>query len=1363
MRIILFLLLLGFSLFDSGKLFGQSYAKNNGTQNTSFATANPSRFQLIYLPSEIENPPNTVIQSIQFRKNGATGDIQFSNLQIKLGCVSDTRFSGNGETFFTNLATVFSEPTYTHIGGGTSFYLPVDPVFMYQAGKTLVVEVSYTSCSPNFSVKYSTGPAKPNNKRLNSFSSGIGPTGIATTEWLDFGFSPGMDQTPPVNDLCTNALPINLGITCQPISGSTPLSTQNMPPAFCGGFSSTAANDVYYSFTANTPSDSFIVQGLGGFDPVVQIYSGTCGALTNVRCSYTPSADNVEKISPGNLVPGQNYFLRVYGKDGIDGAFSLCGKSSSLLAPPNDECINARLLTLSTVNSGVLGTTTGATESTTAISCNGNTSTSAQDVWFKFVAQNAYDSVVVNSNGFIDPVVELYSGTCNSLNTISCSDRGGVNVWERVVTGDLTPGTTYFVRVYGFNGSTGTFLIHARTPPGTLPANDESCDAIGLTPNADCSNQIFDNLGATQSLEPINCQPNGLSAGAADVWFKFEFQTLYDTVIVTPIGNFNPVVEMFSKYVHCAQLVSERCSDGSDPQAIEKVHTMGVNNNTVYVRVYGFNGALGSFNICVKKADPSVLYDQCENAKVMIVSAACTAQVGRTRNATPSVGIPTCKGNPDDDVWYKFDPFGASTLVFRLSCDPGFDGVMQIFSGSCAGLTPMACINRVGEGVQEDTVLVVPNATLDYYVRIYHAGTGAGTGGFSLCVTQASAPSNNNCNTAFVLQNGTNVCSPVSSTLYAGSQSNAPTSCGGRTSSVANDVWYLFTAASATMEINVRPIGGIDPVIQIFNGGCITNVPRACVDDSTAGKGEKLIVPNMSVGNSYYFRVYSHAQAAAFGDFTVCVKNGNSCNVVAGVPTTSSATVVNNGRVLLNLAGQTAGAIVQWQVSYNGGGSYSNYGTADAILPDTLNISVPSSQNVLVKAVVSAPNCNPATSTVQTIAVRCATPFSQPISASSGRYISNFSLHTLTNSSTPIWRNGAFESFTANPVALCKGISYPVSISHEPSGIALTRILWADLNNDGDFSDEGELIISPNTGTGALLQDITFPETIQVTGNIRIRVMVFEQGNSIISSDPCFAGPYQSGEIEEYTVSLANPVVASAGPDKVLCSPGFNLAGSSPSPGTGFWSVLSGSAIVASPGNAGSPVVGVGISPSVLVWKVTNGACISSDTMTIRLEPNTLSLRNDTTICEDDTLLISAGTGYSGYQWVTGSSSSSITVYNPGVYWVKVTTVNNCVFKDSVQVNEQICTGISKTEPGISDIEIYPNPSSGLITIKTGQFGVHVIQLSDALGRKVFETQLNSVDESGSLNMVLPSGLKGLFHLEVSSYLKTWTRKLWVQ
>jgi gliding motility-associated-like protein len=48
---------------------------------------------------------------------------------------------------------------------------------------------------------------------------------------------------------------------------------------------------------------------------------------------------------------------------------------------------------------------------------------------------------------------------------------------------------------------------------------------------------------------------------------------------------------------------------------------------------------------------------------------------------------------------------------------------------------------------------------------------------------------------------------------------------------------------------------------------------------------------------------------------------------------------------------------------------------------------------------------------------------------------------------------------------------------------------------------------------------------------------------------------------------------------------------------------------------------------------------------------------------------LDAGTGFSNYFWSTGANTQSITVSNPGTYWVSVVTQNGCIATDTVHVN----------------------------------------------------------------------------------------------
>src|SRR6218665_2298078 len=91
-------------------------------------------------------------------------------------------------------------------------------------------------------------------------------------------------------------------------------------------------------------------------------------------------------------------------------------------APANDNCANAITLTSATSFSGTSGTTVGATQSLPAITCNAQTGTADDDVWYKFVAVATIHTVkVIGGEGF-DPVIDVRSGACNGTN-IACADN----------------------------------------------------------------------------------------------------------------------------------------------------------------------------------------------------------------------------------------------------------------------------------------------------------------------------------------------------------------------------------------------------------------------------------------------------------------------------------------------------------------------------------------------------------------------------------------------------------------------------------------------------------------------------------------------------------------------------------------------------------------------------------------------------------------------------------------------------------------------------------------------------------------------------------------------------------------------------
>jgi hypothetical protein len=130
--------------------------------------------------------------------------------------------------------------------------------------------------------------------------------------------------------------------------------------------------------------------------------------------------------------------------------------------PINDECANAVAFTPGATCNGISGSVLAATQSLPASNCSGATSTSANDVWYSFVATGDVYSLTASSS--FDAVLEIFSGTCGSLSSITCADEAGPGD-ENLILTSLVAGQTYYVRVYPYNGlaGDGDFTLCAQT------------------------------------------------------------------------------------------------------------------------------------------------------------------------------------------------------------------------------------------------------------------------------------------------------------------------------------------------------------------------------------------------------------------------------------------------------------------------------------------------------------------------------------------------------------------------------------------------------------------------------------------------------------------------------------------------------------------------------------------------------------------------------------------------------------------------------------------------------------------------------------------------------------------------------------
>jgi gliding motility-associated-like protein len=703
---------------------------------------------------------------------------------------------------------------------------------------------------------------------------------------------------PPANDNCENAqlLTVNANLLCPVVTaGTTNNATQSTstpnPPC---GVANAWNDDVWFSFVATGVAHRVSLLNVSGSSTnmVMNVYNGTCAALTQVACL------NGNALDIGGLTVGTTYYVRVYTNvtSTATANFNIC-VGTPPPPPANDECLNAVSLTVNpNYNCAVVtaGTTVSATTSATLPTPTCGATGINDDVWFSFVATSTGHRVsLLNVAGTVtDMVMTIYSGNCTALTQVVCSDPDIANL-----TG-LTIGTTYYVRVYTFTatvGSNASFNICVGTPPPP-PANDECPNATSLPVNPDFNCALVTagtTISATQSanLPAPTCSTTGIND---DVWYTFT-TTATSTAHRITLTSVVPVNTMgIATYSGtCAALVQNGCS------------TTGVLNlagltpsTTYYVRVFTTSATVfveSNFNICVGTPPPPPANDDCITAIPAPVNpnylcGLVTAGTVTSATATTGVPAPSCNATgANDDIWFSFVATNASQRISFLNI-VGTTTLLTsvIYSGACASLTELSCnatnlYNATG---------FTPGNT--YYIRIFTTtATIAQEVNFNLCIgTPPPPPANDNCAGAISLTvNSNQLCAVTTAGTTAGATQSAttPTPTCGPANSWDDDVWYSFVAVSNNHTVSLLNVTGLstDMLTTVYSGTCAALIQIACVTTDPNVINLNTLTP----GNTYYVRVQTELTGVD-ANFSICVGTpGPGAVCGSGVPFCSTAGV----------------------------------------------------------------------------------------------------------------------------------------------------------------------------------------------------------------------------------------------------------------------------------------------------------------------------------------------------------------------------------------------------------------------------------------------------------------------------------------
>ena len=1284
--------------------------------NTGSPEVAGSPFSGSTLPSAITSTGSCI--TIRFSSDVS---IQNSGFQINTSCVALPSYNmTNGLTVNTCNALFYDS------GGPSGNYGNNENITMtFCSGTTDALRITFTAFQTSNSSDYLEIYNGPNTASplIGSYHTSNNPGTITSTgTCLTFRFISNNNGNttgwaasitcvppPPPNDLCANA-------TSLPCGTNNLAGTTNFTTNVAHGTGCTMSNyGVWYTFTGDGQQTTISSTAASGYDHEMAIASGTCGSLTNIACrdAFSGGTETHTFIT----TPGVNYYVYIahYG-DGntTTGNFTISRTCTPVTVPSNDNCINATALTVNPdLNCGVTthGDLSFATASGNPVTpCSG---TANDDVWYSFVATSSSHRIeLLNVTGSTTDLYHaVYSGNCGSLTNILCSDPN-----SSTVTG-LTPGNTYYVRVYSY-GSTQTttsFDICIGTPPPP-PPNDECVNAIPLTVNSDyncadfVSGTITSATPSAQAISPCSGTPND------DVWYSFVATSSSHRIELLNVTGSTTDLYHAVYSGNCGSLTNILCSDPNSSTV-----TGLTPGNTYYVRVYTWSSTVGAnvnFDICIGTPPPPGPGDLCNTAIAFCTGTNYNFPTGVDNGSAPAGPNYGCLCTQPNPIWYYLQIQDSGPLSIEISSNCGdVDyaawGPFSNFTCNPADLTstgdfctttpydsPYGNMVDCSYSTASTEYLDIPNAQNGefYIVMINNFANCTGTISFS----QIGGSGTTNC--AIVAPPVTNngpICEgdelhlivtyPVAGATYSWTGPN------GFTSNQMNPIIPNATSANAGTYTLVITVGGIssppETTIVVVNPWITPNFTQLgpyCVGDTPdilpttsnngiTGTWSPSTINTSTPGTTTYTFTPDAGQCAYPVTMDITITNLSATPIFTALgpycvgdtpgtlPTTS-----NNG-----ISGTWSPATINTAVA--GTTTYTFTPNAGQCAnTTTMNVTV---NQVTAIATAGSILCNGGTTTVTVSASGGTAPYTGTgtftVSAGTHNYTVTDANGCTDNTSITVTQPSALTASATAGSILCNGGTTTVTVSASGG--------TAPYSGTGTFTvsagTHNYTVTDANGCTANTSVNVTQPTALTATATAG-SILCNGGTTTVTVSASGGTAPYSgtgnftvSAGTHNYTVTDANgcsantsvnvteptPLTATATAGSILCNGGTTTVTVSASGGT-------------------APYTGTGtftVSAGTHNYTVTDANGCSANTSVNVSEPTALNISLNITnaSCHGETngsIIANAngGTFPYLYSWSNGQYGQMINNLAAGTYTVTVSDLNNCTAVASGNVNQ---------------------------------------------------------------------------------------------
>lgn len=238
-----------------------------------------------------------------------------------------------------------------------------------------------------------------------------------------------------------------------------------------------------------------------------------------------------------------------------------------------------------------------------------------------------------------------------------------------------------------------------------------------------------------------------------------------------------------------------------------------------------------------------------------------------TGSTTPGLAPALAGTTASGDVFFTFTTSTITDYQIVVRGAGGYNPVVQLLNSDLS-LNGTNQVNATGLGLTETLNLNGLSPNTQYYIRIYHATGSTGTDGtFSVCLSEIVPPPVNDNPAGAILITAGSVCNPTSSPLPNAlvATASGQTTCSG---TADDDIWYKFVAPVANPVITVNSGVGYNAVLSLFSNALVS---LNCVNTTSTGGQEVISPTNLTIGDTFYIRVFHFAAGAGSGNFSICI------------------------------------------------------------------------------------------------------------------------------------------------------------------------------------------------------------------------------------------------------------------------------------------------------------------------------------------------------------------------------------------------------------------------------------------------------------------------------------------------------------